>query len=228
MIKLSHINKTYGKNNLKTVALKDISLEITRGDMIAVMGTSGSGKSTLLNILGALDVPTSGEYYFEDSLVPFPHKKFMHAFRKQHFSFVFQNFELMNRYTVYENVDMPLIARNVKKRKQRVMDVLEQTGIAELSKKRVSKLSGGQQQRCAISRALVADTDIILADEPTGSLDAKTSIEIMQLLKKINADGKTIIIVTHDKKVADYCKHIVQIEDGMIVNAQAYETFSAN
>lgn len=217
MIKLSHINKTYGKNDLKTVALRDVSLEIARGDMIAVMGTSGSGKSTLLNILGALDMPTSGEYYFDDSLVPLQRKKWMHAFRKQHFSFVFQNFELMNRYTVYENVDMPLIARNIKNRKPLVMNVLEQTGIAELAKKSVSKLSGGQQQRCAIARALVADTDIILADEPTGSLDSKTSVEIMQLLQKINADGKTMIIVTHDKEVASYCNHIIQIEDGMIV-----------
>ena len=155
--------------------------------------------------------------FFDEVPVRYNKKRELHAFRKQHISFVFQNFELMNRYTVYENVDMPLIARNIKKRKNIVMDVLKQVGISEIYNKKVSKLSGGQQQRCAIARALIADTDVILADEPTGSLDSKTSAEIMELLVSINKTGKTVIIVTHDAKVAAQCGRTIEIEDGEIL-----------
>lgn len=217
MIKLCDISKVYDRNARQTEALKNINLNIQKGEMVAIMGTSGSGKSTLLNILGGLDAPTSGDYYFDNVPVRYSKKRELHSFRKQHISFVFQNFELMNRYTVYENVDMPLLARNVKKRKKLVMDVLAQVGISELHNKKVSKLSGGQQQRCAIARALVADTDVILADEPTGALDSKTSGEIMELLVDINKAGKTVIIVTHDSHVAERCSRIIEIGDGEIL-----------
>ncbi len=218
MLSLKNIEKTYDKNGISTNALKNVSLNISQGEMVAIMGTSGSGKTTLLNILGGLDTSTSGEFYFREEKISDYNTRGLQAYRKKHIGFVFQNFELMERYTVYENVEMPLLARNIKGRKKKVFDLLEQLGIGELAKKKVNQLSGGQQQRCAIARALIADTDVILADEPTGSLDAKTSREIMQLFQKIHSMGKTIIIVTHDRDVADCCQRILQLENGTIVD----------
>lgn len=218
MLSLKNIEKTYDKNGISTNALKNVSLNISQGEMVAIMGTSGSGKTTLLNILGGLDTSTSGEFYFREEKISDYNTRGLQTYRKKHIGFVFQNFELMERYTVYENVEMPLLARNIRGRKKKVFDLLEQLGIGELAKKKVNQLSGGQQQRCAIARALIADTDVILADEPTGALDAKTSREIMQLFQKIHNMGKTIIIVTHDRDVADCCQRILQLENGTIVD----------
>lgn len=225
MITLEHITKTYGKGESATTALRDVSLAIEEGEMLAIMGTSGSGKSTLLNMIGCMDRFDDGEYYFEKEAVHKLSGRRLHQFRKQHIGFVFQQFALMNQYTVYENVELPLCIQNLprKERKKRVMQALEQMGIANLAKKMPTKISGGQQQRCAIARALASQNEVILADEPTGALDKNTSKEIMDILQDLNEQGKTIIVVTHDSAVAERTKRIVCMEDGRIVSDERVE-----
>lgn len=217
MITLEKVCKNYESGTVVTQALRDVTIEIAEGEMLAVMGTSGSGKTTLLNILGVMDTLTSGRYLFRETEVNLLSIRRLHQFRKQYVSFVFQNFELMNRYTVYENVELPLLARGKHRYKKQVMEMLDYVGIADLANKRVTRLSGGEQQRCAIARALISDTPLILADEPTGALDAATSMEIMKLLKNLREKGKTIVIATHDMLVAEECTRIVRLEDGRAV-----------
>ncbi len=217
MITLKNITKDYGKEDACTHALRGINLNIKEGDFVGIVGSSGSGKSTLLHILGGMDSVTDGEYLFQgENIAAFSPRK-LHEFRKRNISFVFQNFALMNQYTVYENVEMPLRARRKKNRKVQIMEQLEKMGIAHLKDKTPLQLSGGQQQRCAIARALVADTPILLADEPTGALDQHTGNEIMNCFEEINGTGKTVILITHDLAIANRCKRIIQIEDGVIV-----------
>lgn len=217
MIRLIDAKKYYGKDSEKVKALNGVNLQIEMGDMIAIMGTSGSGKTTLLNIIGGMDRLTSGEFWFQDQNITPLQGRELHGYRKKNISFVFQNFLLIDRYTVYENIEIPLLARKIGNRKKRIARYLEYLGIADIANKKVTKISGGQQQRCAIARALVADTPIILADEPTGALDQNTSREIMKLLKKINQEsGKTVVIVTHDNEVAGYCNQTYRLQDGRI------------
>lgn len=216
MITLKNITKDYGKDNACTHALRGITLAIAENDFVGIVGTSGSGKSTLLHILGGMDTATSGEYFFQGEDVTAFSTKQLHKFRKENISFVFQDFALMNRYTVYENVEMPLRARHIKNRKTLVMEQLEKLGIAELKDKMPLQLSGGQQQRCAIARAMAADTPVLLADEPTGALDKNTGNDIMACFEEINRMGKTVILITHDVAIAGRCKRIVHIEDGLI------------
>lgn len=217
MITLKNITKDYGKEDACTHALRGINLDIEKGEFLGIVGSSGSGKSTLLHILGGMDLATSGEYLFQgENVASFSERK-LHEFRKQNISFVFQNFALMNRYTVYENVEMPLRARYIKNRKAQVMEQLEKMGIAHLKDKMPLQLSGGQQQRCAIARALVSDTPVLLADEPTGALDQRTGNDIMNYFEEINDTGKTVILITHDLAIANRCKRIVRIEDGLLV-----------
>lgn len=217
MITLKNITKDYGKNDACTHALRGISLTVGEGDFVGVVGSSGSGKSTLLHILGGMDTATSGEYLFRENNVTAFSAGQLYKFRKTNISFVFQNFALMNRYTVYENVEMPLRARHIRNRKKLVMEQLERVGIAQLKDKTPLQLSGGQQQRCAIARALAADTPVLLADEPTGALDHNTGNDIMACFEEINQMGKTVILITHDMNIANRCKRIVRIEDGMVV-----------
>jgi putative ABC transport system ATP-binding protein len=216
MIILNNVTKTYNNGNVQTEALKGINLKIKQGEYIAIMGTSGSGKSTLLNILGGMDTLTGGEYFYDDIPVHELNGNALHAFRKQNVSFVFQQFALMNHYTVYENVEVPLLAKGINKRKRKeiIMETLDLVGIGELSNKLPIHLSGGQQQRCAIARAIASDNNMILADEPTGALDKKTGIDIMNILKDINRKGKTVIVITHDTNIAAMADRIVYIEDG--------------
>lgn len=217
MIILENIIKDYSNKEQVTHALRGIDVTIQDGEFVAIVGTSGSGKSTLLNIIGAMDHATSGKYIFDGKEITSCNLKELHKFRKENISFVFQNFALMDKYTVYENVEMPLIARHIRHRKSIVMDYLERMGIAELKNKIPSHLSGGQQQRCAIARAMAADTPVLLADEPTGALDQNTSNEIMKCFEEINKNGKTVILITHDINIANRCKRIIHIEDGKIV-----------
>lgn len=216
MIKLEHVKKDYQAKGIITNALRDISLTINEGELIAIMGTSGSGKSTLLHIIGGMDTITSGDYWFDNEKISSFSLKQLQLHRKKYFSFVFQNFALMSMYTVYENIEIPLLARKEKNRKPKIMAALEQLGIYELSNKYPNQLSGGQQQRTAIARALVAETPFFLADEPTGSLDQKTGMDIMKCFQQIHKKGKTVIVVTHDYNIANQCDRIVHIEDGVI------------
>ena len=210
MIKLEQVTKDYMTDKNVTHALRGIDLEIEAGEFTAIVGTSGSGKSTLLHIIGGMDQLTSGTYCFQDKRISDYSVRQLHQFRKENISFVFQHFALMNRYTVYENVEMPLLARGIKQRKSAVMKYLEYVKIAHLKNKKVT------QQRCAIARALIAETPILLADEPTGALDQNTSREIMDYFESISKTGKTVIIITHDPNIAARCSRIVRIEDGKI------------
>ena len=218
MIQLKNIVKTYDAGNRKFNALDGVSLDIQDGEMVAVMGPSGSGKSTLLNIIGGMDMATEGEYMYDDINVTKMKNKDLHIFRRDNISFVFQHFALMNRYTVYENVEVPLIAAHVNllKRKEIVMNQLERLGIEDQVKKYPTQLSGGQQQRCAIARALAANHRLILADEPTGALDVSTGNEIMEIFREIKDEGKTVVIITHDNGVAAKCDRILKIVDGKL------------
>lgn len=217
MIELKNAVKKYILYENETVALDNMNLSVREGEMTAVVGTSGSGKSTLLNILGGMDRLTSGSYLFDGQEVSGLSYGEMHRFRKQNISFVFQNFALIERCTVYENLEIPLLARNEKHCRKRIMDCLERLKIADLAQKYPRHLSGGQQQRCAIGRALVTDSRLLLCDEPTGALDSRTSAEIMDLLCEANAGGRTVLIVTHDVDVAARCSRRIRIEDGKIV-----------
>lgn len=218
MIVLKNIKKIYNTGTCPTTALQGIDLTIKDGEYIAIVGTSGSGKSTLLNIIGGMDRSTEGEYYFNDVAVHSLKRHDLHLFRKNNISFIFQQFALMNHYSVFENVEIPLLAKGIskKERKKIIMEQLTALGIADIAKEMPIHISGGQQQRCAIARALASDNPIILADEPTGALDKKTGLDIMNIMKEINKQGKTVVIITHDLNIANMADRIVRIEDGKV------------
>ena len=219
MIILKNITKDYVNKGSVTHALNGIDLSIEDGELLAIVGTSGSGKTTLLNIIGGMDQETSGEYYYNNELVSNYSKKELQNFRRDYISFVFQKFELMDDYNVSENVEMPLLTRKIDKniRKDKISMALKKVGLENLAKKMPNELSGGQKQRCAIARALVTDNPILLADEPTGSLDKKNSEIIMDDLIELNRMGRTVIVITHDIDIASRCNRVVNIEDGMII-----------
>ena len=219
MIILKNITKDYVNKGSVTHALNGIDLSIEDGELLAIVGTSGSGKTTLLNIIGGMDQETSGEYYYNNELVSNYSKKELQNFRRDYISFVFQKFELMDDYNVSENVEMPLLTRKIDKniRKDKISMALKKVGLENLAKKMPNELSGGQKQRCAIARALVTDNPILLADEPTGSLDKKNSEIIMDDLIELNRMGRTAIVITHDIDIASRCNRVVNIEDGMII-----------
>lgn len=220
MITIKNITKIYHKNSNDIPALQNVSLEIKDSEMVAVMGASGSGKTTLLNIIGCLDNWTQGDYLFNETDVGKLRNDRCDQFRRQNFGFIFQQFALLKDYTVKENVELPLRAINMpkKKRSEIVTDMLAKVGMEQYADKIPAKLSGGQQQRCAIARALVTEASVILADEPTGALDSKTGQEIIELLIQLNRSGKTIIIVTHDEKIAKQASRTIYLKDGMIVS----------
>lgn len=219
MIELKNVVKVYNADDTSVKALDNISIKIDDGEYIAVMGRSGSGKSTLLNIIGGMEKVTSGQYFCNEKEISSLTIKELDLFRKNNISFIFQNYFLINSYTVSENIEVPLIAKGIpaKKRKNIVDEMMKKIGISDIAKKYPNHISGGQMQRCAIARALASDNSIILADEPTGALDAKTGQEIMELLNNIKTKGKTIILVTHDENIASYADRIVRIENGKIV-----------
>ena len=220
MIEIKNLTKTYNykKSNAFT-ALKDISLRIEDGEMLAIVGKSGAGKSTLLHIIGCIDTFEKGEYTIDDINIHKLSDKKLANIRNEKVGIVMQDFALVEEYTVIENVKIPLYFSKKKKGNANTLalEALEKVGIKELAKKPVNKLSGGQKQRVAIARAIVNDPSFILADEPTGALDTKTSEEIMELFQKLNEDGKTVIIITHDPGVAEKCKRKIEISDGEIL-----------
>lgn len=219
MIRLENINKLYEGDTYKIQALQDITLTIGEGEFVSIMGRSGSGKTTLLNILGFLDTATSGTFLFGGKDVSHISDKNLWRYRRENIGFVFQNFALIDHNTVLENVILPLQAMNVSRREavKKADRLLDRMGIAEMKHKYPSQISGGQKQRVAIARALVADPKIILADEPTGALDADTAEEIMQIFQEIHAQGKTVVIVTHDDKIAAKTNRLIRLEKGTIV-----------
>lgn len=218
MIEMKNVTKIYSNGEYETLALKDINLSIKKGEFVAIMGKSGSGKSTLLNIIGCMDELTYGEYLFDNIIVNNLNRKKLDKFRKDNINFVFQNFALLNQYSVYENVEVPLLARNIKKSERKVLieEVLKKLGILEQKDKLPVHISGGQQQRTAIARAIIAKNQLVVADEPTGALDEKNSEEILKILKALNKEGLTIVIVTHDRKVAEQANRIIELSDGKI------------
>ena len=221
MIKLSNINKTYNKGKPNAFhTLKNISLEINDGKMIAITGKSGAGKSTLMHIIGLLDNYDSGNYILNDIDISKLSESKKSRLRCDHIGFVLQDFGLISEENVKNNVSVPLYFGGTKlsQIKLKVGKALELVGISEYAKQKVNHLSGGQKQRVAISRAIVNEPKVILADEPTGSLDSKTAIEIMNIFKSFNAEGKTVIIVTHDKDIANMCDRIIEISDGTIIS----------
>jgi len=218
IIKLENITKIYGKKDNEVRALSNVSLSIEKGEIVAVVGPSGSGKSTLLNIIGCIDSPTEGSYWLDNSLIKNSKQKDMARIRNERFGFVVQDFALVERYTVKKNVLIPLSYSSKKISKNRADELLERLGLSEKKNVLASDLSGGQRQRVAIARALINDPDIILADEPTGALDKNTGFEVMKILTELNEEGKTIIVVTHNSRVAEMCSRVITIEDGMIRN----------
>ena len=220
MIKTNDLTKIFRTEEVETTALNKVNLNVKEGEYVAVMGPSGCGKSTLLNILGLLDNPTSGSYVFNGTEVANLKERDRTVFRKGNIGFVFQSFNLIDELNVYENVELPLIYLKMKssERKKKVEDALERMKITHRAKHFPQQLSGGQQQRVAIARAVVANPKLILADEPTGNLDSKNGIEVINLLTELNKEGTTIIMVTHSDRDAGYAHRIVNLFDGQIVS----------
>ena len=220
MIKTEKLTKLFATEEVQTKALNEVTLQVEQGEFVAIMGPSGCGKSTLLNILGTLDSPTSGSYFFEGKQVDKMNENQLTALRKGNLGFIFQSFNLIDELTVCENVELPLIyyiGVKANERKERVKKVLEKVNLLHRANHYPQQLSGGQQQRVAIARAVVTDCKLLLADEPTGNLDSVNGIEVMELLSELNAQGTTIIIVTHSQRDAMYAHRVIQLLDGQIV-----------
>jgi putative ABC transport system ATP-binding protein len=225
LIITTDIAKSYEMGGLSVQALRGVSLSIDAGEFVAVMGPSGSGKSTFMNLLGCLDTPSSGEYVLAGERVSGMHRDALAATRNRRIGFVFQNFNLLARTSALENVALPLLYCGVPadERRRRAEARLAEVGLAERAHHHPSQLSGGQQQRVAIARALVNDPVLILADEPTGALDTLTSCEVMALLLQLNARGMTVVVVTHERDIADFAKRIVLFRDGRVVEDRAVQ-----
>ena len=221
MLRTENLTRIFRTDEVETIALNGVNIEVKDGEFIAIMGPSGCGKSTLLNILGLLDSPTEGKYWLDDVEVGHLKERERTAYRKGRIGFVFQSFNLIDELTVEENVDLQLKYLGVKKeeRKQRVLDILRKVKLSHRAKHYPHQLSGGQQQRVAIARAVVGKPSIILADEPTGNLDSKNGMEVMQLLSELNEEGTTIVMVTHSKHDATYANRIINLFDGQVVDA---------
>lgn len=219
LLRLEHLRKQYSQNELSVMALDDINLSVCDGEFLSIMGTSGSGKSTMLNILGCLDSPTSGSYYLDGEDVSKLKDEKLAEIRNKKIGFVFQSFNLLPKLSSLENVELPMVYAGVPKkaRQQRAMIALEKVGLAKRIKHKPNELSGGQRQRVAIARALVNEPAILMADEPTGNLDSRSTVEIMEIFQRLNDDGTTIVMVTHEPDVAQYTKRIALFKDGHII-----------
>jgi len=220
IIKTVNLTKTYKVGEIEVPALKAVNIDIQKGEFVAIMGASGSGKSTLMNLLGCLDKPTSGDYFLDNvNTSKLARNEYAHI-RNQKIGFVFQGFNLLPRTTALENTELPLMydrSNHVKNHRKKALEALERVGLADRVHHIPSQLSGGQQQRVALARALVNDPAIILADEPTGNLDSKTSVEVFHLFQQLNDEGITIIMVTHERDFAMFSKRIIEMRDGRII-----------
>ena len=219
MIRTENLTRVFRTEEIETIALNGVSIQVEDGEFVAIMGPSGCGKSTLLNILGLLDTPTDGKYWLGEEEVGHLKERERTAYRKGRIGFVFQNFNLIDELTVEENIDLQLKYLGVGKaeRKERVLDILRKVKLSHRAKHYPHQLSGGQQQRVAIARAVVGKPSIILADEPTGNLDSKNGVEVMQLLSELNDEGTTIVMVTHSQHDATYAHRIIHLFDGQVV-----------
>lgn len=220
IIELKEITKTYKRGDEDLHILRQISLSVAEGDFVAIIGPSGSGKSTLMNTIGLLDVPTSGSYTLDGVVTEHMSDNALAELRNQKIGFIFQQFNLLPRLTAMENVELPMIYAGIpkKERKQKAHDMLKMLGMGERGHHRPSELSGGQQQRVAIARALAISPSLILADEPTGALDSRTGEEVLELILQLNAQGNTIVLITHDHHIADNAKRVVSLRDGVIID----------
>lgn len=227
IVGINNLTKTYTMGDVSVKALRGITLSVDEGEFVAIMGASGSGKSTLMNIIGCLDRPTGGTYTLLSHNAGILNRKELASIRNSHIGFVFQSFNLIPRTTALENVELPVHYRHetpsVKARKL-AREALERVGLGERIHHVPNQLSGGQQQRVAIARALVNDPAILLADEPTGALDSHTSVEVMALFQELNAQGKTVVVVTHEPDIARYTKRIIRMRDGTIISDQKVDT----
>lgn len=219
LLALASITKSYYLENRRLTVLRDISFAVEDRQFLAIMGPSGSGKSTLLNILGCLDVPTSGTYRIADDAVSSLSVGKLVNIRRKNIGFIFQSFNLLPRLTALQNVELPLLYAGGRQSKQKAHDMLKEVGLADRAHHRPNELSGGEQQRVAIARALVNDPKVILADEPTGNLDSATGKDILRLFQELHSRGKTIIMVTHDQLLAGQAERIIEIHDGRITHA---------
>lgn len=221
MIRTENLTRIFRTEEIETIALNGVNINVKDGEFVAIMGPSGCGKSTLLNILGLLDTPTEGKYWLGDEEVGHLKERERTAYRKGRIGFVFQNFNLIDELTVEENIDLQLKYLGIGKaeRKERVLGILRKVKLSHRAKHYPHQLSGGQQQRVAIARAVVGKPSIILADEPTGNLDSKNGVEVMQLLSELNDEGTTIVMVTHSKHDATYASRIINLFDGQVVDA---------
>lgn len=221
LIEIKNLKKTYFMEKMTLEVLKGINLQINEGEFVAIMGPSGSGKSTLMNILGCLDHPTHGKYFLDGTDVSNMSNEHLAEIRNQKIGFVFQGFNLLSRTSAIENVELPMVYANIshEERYKRALEALKKVGLESRKNHHPNELSGGQQQRVAIARAIVNNAPIIFADEPTGNLDTKTSVEIMNLFTQLNKDlGRTIILVTHEEDIAKYAKRIIRVVDGEIAS----------
>ncbi len=225
MIELKDIYKIYSDGDSEIRALDGVSLLVDKGEFVAIVGSSGSGKSTCMNIIGCLDIPTSGKYFLNGNDVSELNDKALAHIRNRELGFVFQQYNLIPKLNVLENVELPLLYKGLKAKQRRelAMIALERVGLADRANKFPSQLSGGQQQRVSIARALAGNPPVILADEPTGALDSKTGKEVLEFLKKLNSEGTTIVLITHDNDIAAQIKRVVRIQDGKIISDQIKE-----